>query len=445
MTVSRSDLLAVIARRRIWILTLASYVLAQAVVATGALIRIPLLVDDLGAAGYGRFTAVFSLWPICAVLIDGLQQATRAAVSNSSMSGAGRSATKMSEYGLRQAMFIVVTFAAPAVLAQVLLRNDLSASIHEIITSTIFVVLGICFCIPLAPSKGALDGLSKTAFTNITLASNTLIGVPILIVAFSISPTLPTAVFASVIGNSLPFVITAVYLRLSLGSGNWYFARPRKLNRLDRNLVSSMTFFAGANLLAYGFDPLIIAYTTNDVAVAEYGLASKIMMIAMFIPIGLSGLLTTRFASVRASQNIHMNVRWMGKISVSFVIIGFVVCIVSVLAAPLLGRLLSGGDIDPSIGLYMSLAVFSFLAIASCPFLSAFSTVRSSKVRAKASVTAGVTNVVLSIPLGFALGAIGPICASIIANSLMLIYLYYQSRRDLSLIYQNEAGVEDVD
>ncbi|MCJ0978360.1 oligosaccharide flippase family protein [Rhodococcus sp. ARC_M12] len=417
--------------RLIWFWTMGSYVLAQGIVAVGALVRIPLLVDNLGAEGYGRFTAVFSVWPIIAILLDGLQQATRSAIANKPEARPGSLVKLFSKFALAESTLMFACFITPVAIAAALM----DASSTEILLAVLIILIVMAICLPLAPSKGALDALSKTAFSNLSLASNTIVGLPILAVAFIVSDSIFAAVAASALGNAAPYLITSLYFKRLDSQHEWTFSRPSPLDKTTRALIGSMTIYAAANLLAYGFDPIIISVISGDLQVGEYGLASKVMMIAMFVPIGLTGLLTTKYAAVRQQNSLTLTRQWLIRTTLAFSFMGILLCGVSLVAAPVVARILSHGEIEPPTDLLVALSVFSFMAISSCPLMCAFSNHRAARVRAKTAIAAGLFNIAGTIPLTIVAGATGAVIASCIANSMLIVVLYRRAAVDTTLVF----------
>jgi hypothetical protein len=431
--------------RRVWALTLGTYVLAQVIVAAGALVRIPLLVDTLGPYGYGMFTTLVSVWPLFGVLLDGVQQAARAIGASKKPAFSGFYMTKLSTAAGTQAVGLLTLAGLGLSVVLVFAQKDLTVATWEIVASVAVTVGIVAIVLPFAPAKGALDASGRTAFSNLTLASNTIIGLPLLIIALSFSDNLVLAVAISTVGSSAPYIVSAVYVRATtlrnppakrykwrIYGVNQFF--PARTSKRTWSLIGAMSLWAGANVLAYGFATITVASVEGAEAAGAYTVAGRVMMIAIFLPIGLTGILTARFAKLRSTHSASDCLRWLLKATIAFSALALVLSGTGYLLGPIGADFLTGGSIEIPPELWIAQAAFAFVTTASSPFMSALTTSEGARLRGYVALAGGFATVVLSIPATFAIGVSGPVFTAVCVNLVVLGVLSARARSRPALL-----------
>ncbi|MDV6309976.1 lipopolysaccharide biosynthesis protein [Gordonia amicalis] len=422
MTTSESVREADSPNARTWISTFVAYGFSQGIVAVGAFVRIPLIVNAIGSSGYGRLVAVTVAWQCIAMLLEGISQASRAV---SAERGLNREQTQrlFRRISLLEAGLVLVTVAMPALLVVFCVSDSEVA--NGTAMSVFAVALVASSTLPFAASKGYLESRYRTGWANLAMSSTTIVGVPILVLGLSVSQTLPTAALCTALGNAAPYVVC------------WLLARrvedPASLGKQHestsfgevRQITVSMTIFGAGSLLAYGLDPLAVAVLQGAEAAAEYGLASRIFMVAMFLPMGLGGLVTARVARSRAAGTMEATRLWVTRTSLLLTCVGAVLAIVGVIAAGPISSLLSHDEIHPQLSLFVALAVYSLLTTASLPLVCAFTSQVGARIRSRVALGAGALNVLLTFVLCAVTGTAGAVWASVIANSGMILALLF--------------------
>ena len=432
-----------------WLWTLGSYVAAQALIALASIFRIPALVDSLSADGYGIFVAVSSAWPVAAILIDGIQQVARTHASGAPLA-AGIRGRQVSRIAKVEATGLVVIAGILATAALLLLQTlgTFQTTVTEILTAVALTVIVAVATLPFATSRGVLDATGHPVLANLAFATTAVVGLPLLLIGLSVSPTVPMAVFLAALGSALPYFAAALFVgiiqrkapparRWSPVDGGWRVPLPLW------GLTASMTLFAGANALAYALDPVWVALFLSPVDAGAYGLASRVMMIAMFVPIGIAGLLTSRIVKLRNTLNSTALLAWILKASGVFAIVGVAFAGAGLAFGPSIGQWLSEGEVPTPFGMYLAQALFALASTASAPLMAALTTPQGARFRSILLLLATAVNIPLSIALTVLTGIAGPSIASTIVILLTSLTILVSSRRRPQLYWTVRSTNED--
>lgn len=405
-----------------WSQTLFAYGTSQAALAIGAFLRIPLLVAAVAASGYGSIVAFSGLCVVVMAIADGLAQTTRAITAERVSPDFGRY-SRLHNLALSVGSAIVLGFLAASILRLVLARdsNDLWASGLICVALSAVAVFG-------GPAKGLLEATGKTAQVHLLQASTTIIGLPLLVLALHFSPSLFSASAVTGLGLALPYLAYSVASRGVVSKARVnvrrrFYGVASMLKVKELKSVKSMTVWTWSNSLNYAFDASIVGLVAGTVAAGEFGLASRIMTLAMLLSLALNPLITARVSAWRTTAPLDLLLVRVKRLSLYLGVISLVLCSVSVALGPWLASVLSHDQIHSNRSLYISLAIFAFLSAITAPLMAVFAGVGGVKFRAQVSAILAIVNVCLSVLLTLFLGIIGPSISSGITLSVFAIVL----------------------
>jgi len=406
--------------QQLWLQTLIAFGFSQFVILLGAFVRIPLITGALGATGYGLFVIITSVNPVMSMLAGGLSGAARISVADHP-STAARVIRRLRTFGFREALVLTLTGVTIAIVGRYFMPPEAAVALAISISA-------VSMILPLAAYQGALEGFGRTALTHLTLAANTIVGVPLLILGLMVSETLPMVVFATALGTATPFVVCAIAVRW----GTPYRHQPRsghepdgEVVRLDlRQLSGSMTGWSLANLLVYVADAATLGIVVGASAAAEYGLGWRILVLVTAFPEALGNLLTVYFAKMRSDPERRSGImRSLLLLTAIFFAVGGLLGSACAIWGPAIGGLLSNGEVQTPVLLYISLGVFGAITSTTAPLLAACASQGLVSLRARVGVAFGIVNVALSIPLAAWLGSAGPIISSVICVTIIAVWL----------------------
>ena len=411
-----------------WFRTLGAYGTAQLIIALGAFARIPILVDDLGASGYGVVVSVGGLAIVFIAIADGLAQATRVRIIE--LGAEGYIAAQKIQRLANTLGFLL--FMALCVVAGIsfLFSDELNLLVFAASVCLLFACLGIFG----GPSKGVLEALGRTATANLMQTSTTLVGLPILIAALFLSPTLEIAAAVTGLGLAMPYLTSILFARGKMSAEPALIRRrhpfdsPRQLlNSETAHNIWLMVFWAWANALNYAFDALIVAVIASPEAAAEFGLASRIMTMAMLLSLGLSPLLTATVTKWRMSLNPSDMRTRLWKASAMLLSAAIVLVAFSLIIARPLSRWLSHDEIVPGWSLFVWLSVFAILSAVAMPLMAAFSGRNGVAFRTRIALICSGINIAVSIWATMLVGQVGPVIGSVTGLVILIATLFVRA------------------
>lgn len=418
-----------------WSQTLAAYGTSQAVLAAGAFMRIPLLVAAIAATGYGIIVAFSGLCVIIIAVADGLAQTTRAMTAELSSPNFGRY-NRIQNLASTVGLTVVLVLLASGVAAL-----SISPSADNPWAAAFFCLGFSATAIFGGPAKGLLEGTGGTALVHLLQTTTTVIGLPLLFLVIFLSPSLVAASAVTGLGLALPYLAYIVAARKSLKRVQIRLRRAfygfSLLRRVDElKSVTSMTIWTWANALNYAFDASIIGLIVGTVAAGEFGLASRIMTLAMLLSLALNPLITARVSSWRAVGNIHLLLRKVRGLSLYIGLVSLVLCAFSVMLGPWLAAILSHNEIASPLFLYISLGVFAFASAVTAPLMGVFAGAGGATYRAKMSAILAGVNLCMSVVLTILFGIAGPVISSTICLCILTCLLLSRIKQNPHMIME---------
>lgn len=411
-----------------WIQTLAAYGTTQAVLAAGAFLRIPLLVAAVAATGYGSIVAFSGLCVVVLAVADGLAQTTRAMTAERLSPDFGRY-NRMLNLASSLGLVLVLALVGGGVIAFLV-----SPSLNNSWTAGLVCVGLSATALFGGPAKGLLEATGRTAQVHFLQTSTTVVGLPLLFAVLFFSPSLVAASAVTGLGLALPYLTYLIASRKILKTATinvrhafYGFSRMRRIKEL--NSLKSMTVWTWSNSLNYAFDASIVGLIAGTVAAGEFGLASRIMTLAMLLSLALSPLITARVSSWRTSSDLTNLLVKVRRLSFYIGLVSIILCTISVILGPWLAGILSHNQIESPLSLYIALAFFAFASAITAPLMAVFAGVGGVKFRAQMSAILAVANVCLSIILTILVGVSGPIISSTLTLCLLAVVLIVRIRQ----------------
>ena len=402
-------------------ITLVAYAISQAIVMAGAFVRIPLVSGAVGAVGYGHFVVITSLFPFIGLVAMAMQSAARVEISERPWR-ARATLGALTKLGLKGFAVTLVAAVLIASCGPFFVEPELA---HLAAAALAVMALALL----LAPSSGALEAYGHTAVAHLTLAMNSLVSIPLLVIGFVLTKSVWVAVVSSAIGVVAPGAFAAMWLRRRTGYRQEASARPTpKETRTVTRLVGSMTGWSVTSMMIYAFDPLIVATVAGAVAAGSFGVAGRLLIMVVILSEGLNALFTVRFSRLRAAGDPHATRAALRRFTGVMALAAFGLGVVYVVIGPRLAGLLTHGQVPAPLNLYLAMAVSGWLTVATRPFAAALSGPDAAGFRARVGLVWGMINLLTSIGLGLAIGMLGPLIASIVCNTSMYIMLWMAAR-----------------
>jgi O-antigen/teichoic acid export membrane protein len=401
--------------------TLITYGLAQGALALSAFIKVPLIVGSGGNEAYAAVTLILSGWAVFAALADGLSQTSRVML-----------AERGAAHSQRVRRLVGGAASGEAVVAVIVAIGGLAVlSVSGGPIDLWLLLFGFAIaCLPMAYAKGILEASNRTALSNATLVTNVVVSLPLVVLAAYLSGDRFWLCAATLAGVAAPYLVFAI---LSHEPGLRTIYAPSTTRQVVKS-VAAATVYSFANVMAYAFDPIIVAALLTTADVSAFGLASRIMTLAMLLPLALGGLVSARVNTWRGELESSALLRRVLNLCLVLGGVGTIVSTLAVAVGPVLGRWLGRGVIETPFTLYLSLGVFAIISSATGPIFALFSGPGAVRFRAVVALVAGTANLGLSVVLVPYFGVSGPVVASIVCLIGMVLALVLRVRREMDSI-----------
>lgn len=422
-----------------WLSALSAYGLTQLLLAFSAFMKIPLIVGSVGPEGYGVIVLVMSAWTVINAMCEGLSQTSRVMMSEK---GEDRDRAISISLGLSR-----VGIAESAVLVGIGLPMTglLGAIASPLVGWLGFALLAVAtLTLPLATFKGFVEARERVIAVNVALTANVFVGLPAVFLATQGTNSVIVVAIASLVGSASPFIVYAWLERKVLRDRNFWSSCTTKTSSLGANLrpVASMTLWSFATVLAYAFDPFIVGAVLGLEASGAFGLASRVMTMAMVLPLGLNVLVASRVTRWRAVGDVSLLRSRVMRLCGQLAIPGLLLAIATAIIGPPVGRVLGGGEVPTPSNLYAILAAYAFITTASSPIFALFAGPRAARLRGWLALWVGSLNLLLSVVFSLWFGITGPAAASCICLCVMTVVLLVFFRRHPQKVMQtHQVGI----
>lgn len=414
--------------RGVWASTFFAYALSQALVAVGAFVRIPFITEAVGAHGYGVFVILTSLFTIAHMLATGLSEAVRPLVAAAPDSAEGL-LRPFRRAGVIEAAGVGLLGTLATVVVTV--WQDLPT---EYVVGLLVVILGGVLWLPAGAAQGMLDGLGRSAASQLALSANTLVSLPLVVLVALLAPSVPLLTLAAGLGVIAPAWVQRHLVRRMIRRTTSTSSGDQVSVEDVFRLVAPMTVFSLGILLAYAFDALIVGAVLGPVQAGAYGLASRIMSMVTVLPLAVQGLTVVQLTRKRESGDVDAFLHAIRRQGLLIGGIGAAVALVGMIVGPWLGGVLGRGEVPVPWPLYVWIGLHGILTAASTPLMSAYANPHGARQRGLAAITCGLANIVLSAVGALLVGVEGPAIATVACSGAMVAYLWWQARRSPRLI-----------
>lgn len=400
-------------------LTVLAYGASQVLIATAAIVRIPLLVSELGAPAFGVFMVILGLWPWFNACWDAIRQATRVrALDELGRGNAPHSAVaSMSRVTTRWALITLAVSVALAV-SPVLTHMGSRASVSADETRGACVLLGLVAAagIKIAPRAGLLEAEGRTVVVNLAASLVAVPGLPLLLLALALD-----APFYALVGVTLGAYLLPFALLGSVGSSESR-ARGRRTEdeRESASVVRKMSIWTFSGVLGSGLDTLAVALLMGPTTAGVYAVVQRLMAFALLIPTALGGYITRRFARLRYQSDPEEVSLDVVRAMLGYLLVGGLVALTFFEFAPVCVDVLTRGALTAPSSLYLAMSGVILTQYASSPLLASLTSGHGLTVRNRIVVVASVVNVGLTFLLTSTVGTAGPAIATAVAGFVTL-------------------------
>jgi len=388
---------------------------AQGVNALGAIIRIPVLVVALSAAGYGTFSLVMALAPWLLLPHTALRYSVRVLGADALHSGSPEHLSAVIHEHRSQARRFALWFvaAAPVLGAAIALSwPALSSPSADRVEAFWVVVLSVTAC---------ATGLSGSVYTgwleaNDKLAATNLLGSLVGIIGLGLAVAL-----AWLHGPFILFVAAGMTSSVAQMWGGWLVGRrsappgagdPELVPTIRRN-VRAFTVNQFSALIANGLSPFVVGAAVGAVAVGSYTIAARLAILITIVPSALIPLFWNQHARLRrASSEVADGPVWTPaheRMLLLQLMAGVGLAGVFWFVGPRIGHLLGKGDVPAAPLLYGAFAVFGIIGFLQAPLSAWFVSPDSVSYLARSTASAAVAGLLLGTSLALLIGESGPI------------------------------------
>jgi O-antigen/teichoic acid export membrane protein len=446
--------------QKIHIRVVSSYAITQGIVFLTSLARIPLVISAIGSQGYGVALAITSLQAWIVIVTLSVTHLTQVSVSEDlgrdDFAGALRSVAEMRRRAKQLTLAIVLVGIVLSVAlpwSRLLHAGKVSSSLALTVAICSSLLL-LATAAPGAVYLGILNAERKVALTQSFPAMAALLSLAATAVGWALHLGLFAFVLAPAIAACAPFWIGHIlgrsYLRSIASRQDNVLIHPDLHGNLTarqfrpRDLLVMMGV-AAPPLFSTGLDPIVLSLSKGPAAVAEYGLASRLGLLVVMLPAALGPLYWSNFARLRAAGDIP-RIRALYRKELFLTIAGTAVLgVIFMVVGPRAASILSAHKVARPMALYLSVAVLGLLASVQAVTLPLLSATRTAPKVAILVFGLIIPNEALSYVLSKAVGAEGPILASIAAALVLLASCFWIYKANPECLIEQSAGPTELE
>ncbi len=423
---------------------LVTFAIGQALVLLTGLARIPIIVHAIGAVGYGLLLSITSIAPWLLLAVGGLTNVARVDVAEALGAGDTHRALAVLDSLLHRARRMALALIVISVLVMVvpwsgILGSDehMPLAAYELPVSVAVSGLLVASSTPGAVHQGLLQADRRVVITSILPGVAATLSLLITAVAAAVSAPFLAFVVATGVASSAPYWIAHI-----LGRQQQARLRGKVTEQPDGTTAGHrpgtvgdlvvMTGAAAPPLFSTGWDPLTLGAAAGPADVAAYGLASRLALLVSVGPSALYPHYWSEYARLRAGGDLGALARRLRRDVVVVTALTATLGAVFVAIGPIVGRYIGSGAIAQPVALYVAMAVLGVLTAVQTVLLPVLGDRESARIVAGLVFGFMLPNVALSYLLSRTMGAYGPVVASIIFCSLLLIVAAVLIKRRLT-------------
>lgn len=309
--------------------------------------------------------------------------------------------------------------------------------------ATALVVFALSLPLSIGPRLLIGGGLTHAAVLCQALGAVLMLGGVALASITAESPALFfSAPFAGMaIGNALALAMADKRFNIGLLSILRQALRPKVRGARVRHVAGPMFAISVIVPLAFQTDRIVLGHVSSLSEVAAYSVAFQV-----FSP--LLGLVSTAgvalwpvFARSRQDSGGGVSRKRLVRAQIAFGSLGFALALALLAAGPVLSKMVSGGSINVSFGVFISFGGLLLLQSISYPMAMLLTDRKGLRFQAWLHLLMLAVNVPLSVFLAHKLGASGPIIASVLAiGGVLFVPQWIRTRRVTAGSMQGETS-----
>lgn len=425
--------------------TLSAGSVVQLASAAAALATIPVLVHELGAAGFGVLIVVVSLAPWLTLVDGALYPTTRLLVGEARDEGRYLAPPHLLRAAFRMSVKIAAANLVTLITALVVLPLVALFGSRGVAGRGELVMAVLLFALPLVLSGpggiylGALEGVGRTVVAALFAGTGPLVALPLTLAVAGLDGGLVPLCAAQGIAAATPRFIAWAYWRHkpSLHEGE---AGPRSGGGLRLTLVLQMAVLTAAVLIQTGLDPIIVASQLGAAEAGAYGLAWRLVTGAMIPITVVTPLFMANIAGARAQGWSHQSDAQLRRLVALAAVAGLAVAGAVTALGPSLASWLGGGEVNSPRVLYLAGACLILVTFAATPLYLAFSGPRALAWSVRLNLWLTIGNVSTSLALVQAVGVSGPLWASVAAGVVGFVALIHAWQRHPEWLSEVHGG-----
>lgn len=389
----------------------ASFALAQGSLMGASFLRLPFVIDALGADGFGAYVLVGSLAPFLMVATSGSRVAARTLVAEADEGCRASRAAASWRVAVRVAAIHLIVGVPLAIGVGLVLGQGLVGSGGALAGVLVVCVVGCSLSIPGGMAWGLLEADGRQALVHTLVTATAWIGLVVTVVVAVLGGgfvALSVVNLASTVG---PFVVAVAWIGREV-----IRSRPAPFELgAARRVARASTSRAVAPLGARALDPFVIAPVLGAAAAGTAGLAQRTSLASTVVIQATAPIIARDIGRRRAEDRAVTTALVLRSASVQATIAATLGAVL-VMIGPWLCSVLSGGAIVVPRPLFVAFAVAAAGFAATETVAACASTPSGQRFAWRVEGLAMVVNVVLSVVLVRRLGLAGPVWASAVAS-----------------------------
>lgn len=394
---------------------------AMTIVSTG------ILIQTLGPSVFGVFAVITGLYTMLSVIEVGSAVGVNTLLAEAEQDGDPDRSRQVvsSAFALMSAVgagLVLVALLLTWLLPWPLLTGAGDAVPPETVRLAVGVYLvTFALSVPVAVFSRVLDGLRLSQWNALYV-----LAVPGVLLAAALvlrpSTSLVAYAFFAVLGSVVVGLLAMLHVR-RFGGGR---LRPRRdavhgvVVREVWHRSWPMAIVAGAGMVAFSLDPIVVASALGSDTAAQYVLGAKIATLLTLAVTAPTPVLWNYFAGRRARTGAAFTSTGLWRLQGAWAVMAAVLAAGMVVLGPAFASWWSRGDIDVPRGLFVAFGLNLVVTAFQYPAVTAMNDAASLRFQAVTMTTMAVLNLALSLVLvRTGLGVVGPVVASLLTLALI--------------------------